>query len=103
MPTFVPDFVDALEQELATERERLARLLNRIEALTELHDYAYDLAARLRKPLTVEDVFDSGHSEQQRAKLRALAERITASEQGGIPAYDSTGDGGNSSESGAEF
>lgn len=101
MPTFVPDFVDDLERELEDARERLAWLLERTEALAELHAYAYDLAARLKKPLSADDVFGSAQTEKERAQLRLLADRITAPEPGGHLVSDEGEGAGTQLETGA--
>jgi hypothetical protein len=103
MPTFAHDFLDVIERELEEERERLARLVDRVEALAELQTYAYDLATQLKKPLSIEDVLGSGKTEHQRAKLRSLADRITATEPGGHPAHRDGHDGGTLLETGAGF
>jgi hypothetical protein len=103
MPTFVPDFGDWLESELRDSRDRLDLVLERTEALAELHTHALDLAVRLKKPLTIEDVFQSPKTEKEKAHLRLLADRITREGEGGQPAYEVGGERGNHLETGARL
>jgi hypothetical protein len=65
----VTDFLDEVARELRGDRERIA-------ALEELERLTIELAAQLRRPVTVFDVVraapDAGERERRLALLRAL-------------------------------
>ena len=102
MPHFVHDFADQLAAELDNSRRELERVLDRTEALAELHSRALDLAAELKRPLTTQDLFQSGRNEKERAALRLLADRV-AGDSGGNPAYDDSSRPVGHLETGAGF
>ena len=88
MPVHLDDFLDVVERELAADRRRLARLLDRVEALAALHAHAVSVSIELQRAISADDVFSAPRSERERAELQALADRIT-SDPGGHPAFDS--------------
>ena len=76
------DFLDHLERELGEQRAIAARVLDRADALAALREHALAVAHDLRRPITLDDVLASARDEEQHARLRALASRVT----GGDPA-----------------
>jgi hypothetical protein len=94
------DFLDWIEVELTTARREAARHIDRAEALAVLRSRALPVAQRLRRPLTVDDVFASSRDERERAELRALADRVTG---GGDPADDVLNRAGTQPGSSAAF
>jgi hypothetical protein len=94
------DFLDWIEVELTPARREAARHIDRAEALAVLRSRALPVAQRLRRPLTVDDVFASSRDERERAELRALADRVTG---GGEPADEISGVGGTQPGSSAAF
>lgn len=93
MPYFVGDFLDDLERELARQRRVASREVDRADALAQLRTRALSVAADLKRPITVEDVFSSAKDERERAELSALADRITREQEpGGNPASKGKGE-----------
>lgn len=76
MPYYASDFADWLDQELTASRDRLQRTVSRTEALVALRSRAFDLSAQLQRPITPDDLFGSARSEQERAELQLLADRL---------------------------
>lgn len=105
MSSDLGDFLDWIEDELASARREAARHVDRAEALAVLRSRALPIAQRLRRPLTPDDVLASSRDERERAELRALADRVTGDRVtgGGDPADDISIREGHHSESGAAF
>ena len=99
MSSELADFLDWIEDELTSARREAAHYIDRAEALAALRSRALPIAQRLRRPLTVDDVFAS-RDERERAELRALADRVTG---GGDPADDVLNRGGTQPGSSAAF
>ena len=74
------DFLTEVEEELAEARERAVRALDRADALAALHAYVREVQDELQRPVSASDVFDTP-DEAQRARLAALAKRITDNEE----------------------
>ena len=74
----VGDFLDQIESEIVMQRHLAAQHVDRAEALVAFRNRALTVGGRLNRPITVNDVFDGAANEQERAELRALADRITA-------------------------
>jgi hypothetical protein len=81
MPYYADDFLDMIERELASERDALTRLVDRIDAIVAVRSVAIDVSTRLQRPIDVDDVFMSGRSEEERARLQALKRRILQDDQ----------------------
>ena len=77
MPVYRDDFLDVAERELAAERRRLGRLIDRVEALAALHTHAVSVSIALQRPISADDVFATAGNERERAEFQALADRIT--------------------------
>ena len=73
------DFLTAVEDELASAREAAANAVDRADALARLRTYTLEVQDELRRPLRAVDVFDT-RDEERRARLHALADRITGEE-----------------------
>src|SRR4051812_35391953 len=102
MSYLVGDFLDQLDAELVAQRRLAALHVDRADALRALRSHAFQVAAALKRPITVEDVFECATDEQERAERRALADRITR-EAGGEPALGIDETRGHHSESGASL
>ena len=74
------DFLTQVEDELNESRRALRRVLDRTEALAELHSRALRVQQELRRPITERDVFQSPRDEEERARLDLLVDRITGEE-----------------------
>lgn len=70
------DFLIEVEDELAEARRVAAGAVDRADALAQLRSYALETQDELRRPVSASDVFDT-RDEQRRARLSALADRIT--------------------------
>ena len=70
------DFRDEVASELRATYRELAGDRERIAALEELERLTIDLAARLRRPLTVFDVVESAPDGQERARRIALVREL---------------------------
>ena len=79
MPHVHGDFLDHLEREIADARSDLARRVDRVSALVDLHARALEVSARLQRSIEASDVFRSARDEVERAELQALADRIVTS------------------------
>jgi hypothetical protein len=77
------DFIAELDAEIADERDRLMRSLDRVDALRSLHGIAEEIASELGRSPTLDETFDAGDSELRRAELANLARRIAWPEEGG--------------------
>ena len=80
MPT---DFVAEVELELAEARRRLRRESARWSALEELCERATEVAARLRRPVTVVDVLASAEDEHERRRVAELVRELRSRDTAG--------------------
>ena len=97
MAYIVGDFLDDLERELVRQRKVAAREVDRADALHQLCNRALSVSADLGRAITAQDVFSSATNEQERAELRALADRIAPQEGAGSPASPAHGELGKGS------
>jgi hypothetical protein len=101
MPYIVGDFLDDLERELVHQRKVAAPEVDRGDALAQLRSRALSVSVDLKRAITAKDVFSAAKHEQERAELRALADRI-AEEEGGAnpasPAQEQQGKGSSSEQ-----
>lgn len=97
MTYFVHDFLDDIERELAEQRRRAAREVDRADALAQLRNRALSVSANLNRAITEKDVFSAAKDEYQRAELRALADRIAPEEPPPNPASPDHGEQGKGS------
>jgi hypothetical protein len=74
------DFLTQVEDELNESRRDLRRVLDRTEALAQLHSRAVEVQQKLRRPITGRDVFNNPRDEEDRALLDLLVTRITGEE-----------------------
>jgi hypothetical protein len=70
------DFLDEVARELRATYRELAGDRERIAALEELERLTIDLAARLRRPLTVFDVIRAAPDADERARRRELVREL---------------------------
>lgn len=70
------NFLIAVEDELALAREVAAKAIDRADAFAQLRSYTLEVQDELRRPVRASDVFDTS-DEERRARLTALADRIT--------------------------
>jgi hypothetical protein len=70
------DFRDEVESELRATYRELAGDRERIAALEELERLTIDLAARLRRPLTVFDLVEAAPDRRERARRVALVREL---------------------------
>lgn len=70
------DFRDEVGRELRASYHELAGDRERIAALEELERLTIDLAARLRRPLTVFDLVEAAPDRQERARRVALVREL---------------------------
>jgi hypothetical protein len=70
------DFRDEVARELRTTYRELAGDRERITALEELERLTIDLAARLRRPLTVFDVVEAAPDSRERARRIELVREM---------------------------
>jgi hypothetical protein len=70
------DFRDEVARELRATYRELAGDRERIAALEELERLAIELAAELRRPLTVFDVIQETSDATERERRRALVRRL---------------------------
>ena len=68
-----PDFVDQLEGWLEEARVEGAKWIGRARARAALYSKTLELSDRLRRNLTLEDLFEDCEDEAARAELLALA------------------------------
>lgn len=74
-----PDFLTEVEEELSEAQELAVRAIDRADALARLRDYVQEVQDELQRPVRASEVFDTP-DEARRARLRALARRITNEE-----------------------
>jgi hypothetical protein len=70
------DFRDEVARELRATYRELAGDRDRIAALEELERLSIDLAARLRRPLTVFDLVEAASDRPERARRIALVREL---------------------------
>ena len=70
------DFRDEVARELRTTYRELAGDRERVTALEELERLTIDLAARLRRPLTVFDVVEAAPDSRERARRIELVREL---------------------------
>jgi len=70
------DFRDEVARELRTTYRELAGDRERITALEELERLTIDLAARLRRPLTVFDLVEAAPDSRERARRIELVREL---------------------------
>lgn len=70
------NFLIEVEDELAEARRVAAKAIDRADALAQLRSYTLEMQDEMRRPVSASDVFDTS-DEQRRARLNALADRIT--------------------------
>lgn len=70
------DFLLEVEDELVQAREAAARAVDRADALAQLRSYTLEAQDELQRPVRAADVFQT-RDEERRARLNALADRIT--------------------------
>jgi hypothetical protein len=70
------DFRDEVARELRATYHELAGDRERIAALEELERLAIDLAARLRRPLTVFDLIEAAPDRRERARRTTLVREL---------------------------
>jgi hypothetical protein len=70
------DFRDEVARELRATYQELAGDRDRIAALEELERLTIDLAARLRRPLTVFDLVEAAPDTRERARRIALVREL---------------------------
>ena len=73
------DLLAALDLWLAAARQEAARAVDRVDALVALRSHALDVAHRLHRPLSPEDVF-TGRTAEEQAHIDALRDRIVPPE-----------------------
>ncbi len=69
------EFVTELNNEVATERERLRACVDKLDALHSLKAVAARMARRLGRPVSVDDLINSPSDEVERAEIEALSHR----------------------------
>ena len=69
--------LEMIADEVATERARLRRSVDRLDALASLELFTKTAQARAGRDLSFEEIFDQPRDAVERAHLDALAERIT--------------------------
>jgi hypothetical protein len=97
MPYIVGDFLDDIERELVHQRNVAAREVDRADALYQLRNRALSVSADLGRAVTAKDVISFAKNEQERAELRALADRIAPPDPRGKPASPQDGEQANGS------
>lgn len=70
------NFLIEVEDELALAREVATRAVDRADALAQLRSYTLEVQDEQQRPVRAGDVFTT-RDEERRARLMALADRIT--------------------------
>lgn len=70
------DALTGVEDELAAAREVATKAVDRADALAQLRSHILELQDEFQRPVRLSEVFET-KDETQRARLAALADRIT--------------------------